>query len=163
LQATSVDEKNRTIIEFDHCPAIEAYAEAIGQTKEEAGNFFMQYPVGLMIGGEPFVRSPQQTKDDSIVFYCSVKEDMQLNVLEAQNMIPDTAEAIAAKEKSMNGIQALVVFSCILRTLQLENEGLTEAYGKVFELPTVGFSTYGESMIGHMNQTATMLAFGRPK
>ncbi|MEN6326458.1 MAG: FIST N-terminal domain-containing protein [Syntrophomonas sp.] len=163
LQATSVDENNRTITEFDHRPAIQAYADAIGQNKEEASNSFMQYPTGLMIDGEPFVRSPQQTKGDSIVFYCSIKEGMQLEVLEAQNMIPDTAEAISVKEKSLNGIQALVVFNCILRTLQLENEGLTEAYGQVFKLPTVGFSTYGESMIGHMNQTATMLAFGRHK
>lgn len=163
LQATSVDETNRTIYEFDHRPAIEAYAEAIEQKNEEASNFFMQYPTGLMIEGEPFVRSPQQTKGNSIVFYCSVKEGMPLEVLKAQNMIPDTVEAISIKEKAVNGIQALVVFNCILRTLQLENEGLTDAYGQVFKIPTVGFSTYGESMIGHMNQTATMLAFGRAK
>lgn len=160
LNPTNVNEASRTINEFDNRPAIEAYAEAIGKSKEEAGNFFMRYPMGLMISGEPFVRSPQQIKDESMVFYCSVKEGMQLEVLEAQNMIPDTAEAISVKEESLNGIQALVVFNCILRTLQLENEGLTDAYGKLFSVPTVGFSTYGESMIGHMNQTATMLVFG---
>lgn len=87
-----------------------------------------------------------------------------MELLEAQNMIADTASSISASAKSLNGIQALLVFNCILRTLQLEDENLTGEYGMVFnQIPTVGFSTYGESFIGHMNQTATMLAFGKSK
>jgi len=84
-----------------------------------------------------------------------------LELMEAQDMIPDTEAAIKAADQELGGIQALIVFNCILRTLQLENEGKTEFFGKIFAgYPTVGFSTYGESYIGHINQTATMLAFG---
>ena len=54
----------------------------------------------------------------------------------------------------------MINFNCILRTLGLEQEQSSEAYGALFgEIPTVGFSTYGEQFIGHINQTATMLVF----
>lgn len=53
---------------------------------------------------------------------------------------------------------ALINFNCILRTLEMESKGLTQQYGELFtDIPTVGFSTYGEAYIGHVNQTATML------
>ena len=42
----------------------------------------------------------------------------------------------------------------------MEQKQATTAYGALFaEVPTVGFSTYGEQYIGHINQTATMLLF----
>ena len=47
-----------------------------------------------------------------------------------------------------------------MRKLELENKNLTDEYGALFSsVPTVGFSTYGEQYIGHINQTATMLVF----
>ena len=37
---------------------------------------------------------------------------------------------------------------------------LCEDYGRIFaQYPTIGFSTCGESYIGHMNQTSTMVLF----
>jgi hypothetical protein len=53
--------------------------------------------------------------------------------------------------------RGLVVFNCILRTLEMKDQGITEAFGKLFTRPSVGFSTYGEAYIGHINQTATIL------
>jgi hypothetical protein len=50
------------------------------------------------------------------------------------------------------------VFNCILRTLDLKKQDKTEAFGKLFVKPTIGLSTYGEAYIGHINQTATILA-----
>ena len=42
--------------------------------------------------------------------------------------------------------------------MELKNNGLDKEYGALFEnIPTIGFSTYGEAYIGHINQTATML------
>jgi hypothetical protein len=155
-------EPQRTIVKLDNRPALEVYSEAVNQTPEDAQGVFMKYPFGLMAAGEPFVRSPQQVQDNKIVFYCSVKEGMTLELLEAQDMIEDTRTAIEKKELEMGGISAILVFNCILRTLQLENEGKSDSYGSIFEkYPAIGFSTYGESFIGHINQTATMLVLGK--
>ncbi len=158
LVATEVAEASREVISFDGKPAAAAYAEALGTTVDNAPNLFMSHPLGLIAGDEIFVRSPQQIKDGKMVFYCNVLQGMELAILTSTDIVADTRNAIKAKNGSGNTIAAIVNFNCILRTLELENESRTEEYGKVFsDVPTVGFSTYGEEYLGHINQTATML------
>lgn len=160
LLATRVNEENRQVLEFNGKDAAAAYAETIGTSVEDAPKHFMKNPVGLMVDGEPYVRSPQQIQDKSMVFYCNVKEQMKLSILESTDIVKDTQAAVAEKQSEMGQLGAILNFNCILRTLELENEGRTDAYGKIFtDVPTVGFSTYGEQCIGHVNQTATMLVF----
>lgn len=163
LLATDVDEAAREVRQFNGKPAISAYAEAIGVPEEEAADHFMSQPIGLMIDGEPYVRSPQQVlPDGTIRFYCNIVQNMRLDVLESTSIVQDTAVAVAEAESELGGISALINFNCILRTLELEAKDLTESYGAVFaDRPAIGFSTYGEQYYGHINQTATMLVFGR--
>jgi hypothetical protein len=158
LVATEVDEATRMVISFDKRPAIQAYASSLGMTVEKATESFMRYPFGLMVDGEPFVRSPQRRDGDKMVFFCQIKEGMELVILESQNIVKDTAAAVQSKLDSIGPVKGIINFNCILRTLELDAKGEAGAYGKVFSgVPTVGFSTYGEEYIGHINQTATML------
>jgi hypothetical protein len=160
LTVTKANEFNREVYEFNGKPAAIAYAEALGVTVEEAPKRFMHNPVGLVFEGEPFVRSPQQIKGNTMLFYCSVKEGMELSLLESTDIIASTKQALDAARKKLGGISGVINFNCILRTLELYQRGLTEEYGKMFGgVPTVGFSTYGEQYIGHINQTATLLVF----
>jgi hypothetical protein len=160
LTATRVDEGARTVLEFDGKPAAEAYAEALGIDPGEAPDHFMHAPVGLMVEGEPYVRSPQQLEGKSICFYCNIKQGMELSLLESTDIPGDTRNAVNAKLEQLGSIAGLVNFHCILRTLELEQKEQTGEYGKIFtDIPTVGFSTYGEEYIGHINQTSTMLVF----
>jgi hypothetical protein len=154
LVADEVDEATRTVIKFNGKSAVAAYATATGTTVEKVADKFMSNPVGLMVGGEPFVRSPQQVKDGKIVFYCNIKQGTKLALLEATDIIKDTRQAI---DKAA-GASAIINFNCILRTLELEAKNLTGQYGQLFNnVPTIGFSTYGEAYLGHINQTATIL------
>ncbi len=154
LTPTRVDRKTRAVLEFDGRPAAQAYAEAVGAiSAETAANAFMTNPLGLMAEDEPFVRSPQRIDGDKLHFYCSVHEGVELAVLQGQDMVADTKKALDESK-----FRSLIVFNCILRTLDLKSQGKTEAYGKLFTQPTIGFSTYGEAYIGHINQTATILA-----
>ncbi len=161
LLATKVNEANREVLEFNHQPAVEAYANAIGIPADKADDAFSKHPLGLMVGDEPYVRSPQQIlPDNGIRFYCHIKEGMELDILETANIIADTTQAIRQKREELGTISGLINFHCILRTLELEEAELTEAYGHIFdEFPAIGFSTYGEEYIGHLNQTSTMLVF----
>jgi hypothetical protein len=160
LLATQVDENLRKVIQFNHQPALQAYAEALGVPPAKAATLFMQYPLGLMAGKEPFVRSPQRVEDGCMFFYCKIKQGMELQVLQATDIVADTRAALEAKKKEMGHVSGVIDFHCILRTLQLRNEHRCAEYGALFAgIPAVGFSTYGEEYLGHINQTSTMLLF----
>ena len=148
LVATEVDEASRTVHAFDGRPAAQAYAAALGVAPEALPALFARHPLGLMAGDEPFVRSPQRVVGEAVKFYCAIAEGAEL----------ETRLALERKRRMLGGISGLVNFNCILRTLELQKNGQTAAYGALFaDVPTVGFSTYGEEYLGHVNQTATML------
>lgn len=158
--ATKVDEASREIIELDNKPASEVYAAAVGRTVEEAAASFMTHPFGIMIGDEPFVRSPQQYNGKAIKFYCNIAEGTELRLLESKNIITDTQKDLSQKVSEFGNVSGILNFNCILRTLELQNKKQTEEYGKIFSaVPTVGFSTYGEEYIGHINQTSVIVIF----
>jgi hypothetical protein len=160
LMATKVNESSREIIEFNNQPAAKTYAEALNTTPDDLSNRFIHNPVGLLIGNDIYVRSPQQTKGDNVVFYCVIKQGVELALLESTNIVKDTRASVEEKRNGNGNISGIINFHCILRTLDLEQQGLTEEYGKIFsDIPTIGFSTYGEEYLGHINQTSTMQVF----
>jgi hypothetical protein len=161
LEVTKADEAKREVSEFNGKPAAIAYAEAVGTTIEEAPKKFMSNPVGLIIDDEPYVRSPQQiTSNGNMTFYCSVLEGTELSLLESTDIIQDTRKAIKQAQNQLGTISGIININCILRTLELTQKNLADDHEQLFSgIPTVGFSSYGEQYIGHINQTATMLVF----
>ncbi len=158
LVPTKVDEPLRLVSEFDHRPALDAYAHVLGVSPEEAPDLFVKHPLGLMVDGDPFVRSPQRVQDRGIVFYCRIKQGMKLDVLQATDIVAQTRQAIEARKAAPESISGIIDFQCILRTLQLRKEKRCDEYGRIFAgIPTAGFSTYGEAYLGHINQTSTIL------
>jgi hypothetical protein len=157
LVATKVDEAKREVLEFNGRPAALAYAEALKVAPADLSAQFMRHPLGLVIDGEPFVRSPQMVADGAVRFYCQILQGMELHLLESTDIVQDTAKAL----QSIGKPTAMVNFHCILRTLELKDKKQCDAYGAVFaNVPTIGFSTYGEAYIGHINQTSTILVLG---
>ncbi|WP_321417152.1 FIST N-terminal domain-containing protein [uncultured Methanomethylovorans sp.] len=160
LVATKVDEKTREVIEFNHEPAAIAYSKALGVSVKELPEHFMHNPLGLMVDDEPFVRSPQAMAGNKVKFYCSIKEGMELSLLESMDIVEETAKDIEKKLAEIESASGMINFNCILRTLELENKGQCQKYADIFKkVPTIGFSTYGEQYVGHINQTATIAVF----
>jgi hypothetical protein len=157
LVPTAVEENLRRVIEFDHQPAAGAYSAALGLTREEAASQFFRNPLGLMFEGEPFVRSPQMFEGDAMRFFCQIRRDQKLAVLEATDMVNDTRRVIEAR-RAAGEIRGILEFQCIRRSSQLHEEGRMDEYGAIFSgIPRIGFSTFGEEYLGHLNQTSTML------
>lgn len=160
LLATKVNEATREVVEFNNEPAAVAYAKALGVTVKELPGHFMHNPLGLMVDDEPFVRSPQAVVGNNVKFYCSIREGMELSLLESMNIVEETAKDIEEKLAELEHVAGMVNFNCILRTLELENKGQCQKYADLFKkIPTIGFSTYGEQYVGHINQTATIAVF----
>jgi len=155
LTPTRVDEKRRVVIEFNGKPATEAYAEALGISVEELAKKLVEYPVGLVFDADNFfVRSPRQIEGASISFYCAIKEGQELTILHSEDIVKGTRNDLQKCED----VKAVIDFCCCLRILELKSKDLLNEYAKIFEdVPSIGFSTYGESYIGHINQTSTML------
>jgi len=160
--ANKVNEENRQVVELNNKPAIVAYSDAIGVSSiEEATKHFMINPLGLVVGeNDIFVRSPREVKDASMIFYCNILEGMEVNLLEATNIIEDTEKAIKDKINELGEIDGIINFQCTHRTEELEKKNLSKEYAEIFRnIPNIGFSAYGEQFIGHMNHTSAMLAF----
>ena len=155
LNPTKVDEARRMVVEFDGKPAVEAYAQALGISVDEFTKTLGKYPVGLVFDENNFfVRSPQQIEGTSVIFYCSVKEGLELTALNPGDIV----ERTRADLQKYGELNAIVDFYCCLRSIELHDRNQTKAYSEIFgNVPVIGFATYGESYIGHINQTSTML------
>lgn len=162
LTATKVNEEAREVIEFNNKPAALAYAEALGVSlNDDISQYFSSNPVGLAVGeNNIFIRSPQQVKGASIVFYCNILQGMDVRLLESTDIVKDTEKAVKDKLKENGNIRGFIGFHCVERSLELQKHNQERQYGEIFkDIPSIGFCSYGEQYIGHMNQSATMLLF----
>jgi len=156
LTPTKVNEKRRAVNEFDGKPAAVAYAEALGVSVDDLPKYFAERPVGLVFDEKNiFIRSPQEILEDgSVTFGSAIKEGLELNVVQATDIVAGTVNAL----QNACDAKAIVDFNCAYRFVELTAKKQLQAYSEIFgNVPTIGFSTYGESYIGHMNQTSTML------
>lgn len=160
LVVTKAHEDRREVIRFNDKPAVKAYAELLGVTVEDVTNLFIHNPVGLVVDGIPYALAPQQIRGNSMVFYCSVYEGMELSLLEATDIVNDTRKALGQAKKTLGSISGIISIDCVLRTLELAQKQQTEDYVKLFsDIPIVGFNSYGEIYLNSLNQTAIMLVF----
>lgn len=161
LICTRVDVNKRKVYEINNQPATTEYARILGVKPSKLEEYFMTYPFGEIINGEPFVKSPQKIEGTSIKFYSAVLPDISYHILKSFSIIADTKINIAEKVMNFGEITGLINFNCILRILELKNNDQLKAYGEIFEnIPSIGFSTYGESFSSFVNQTSVMLLFG---
>jgi hypothetical protein len=164
FSVTRADPARRTVYEVDGRPVLEAYAEATGVPPEAFGfETFMRYPWALMEGDQPWLRSPKAvTEDGGLEFLCEIEEGRRLQLMRQAEMLGPTRAALAEARRQLGGeVQGSLVFNCVYRRLELDALDLHEEYLALFAFaPMAGFHTYGESYLGHMNQTCVGLLLG---
>ncbi|GAA2048112.1 FIST N-terminal domain-containing protein [Catenulispora yoronensis] len=164
LEVTEADVENRTVYEFDNRSATAAYAEAIGANPATLGaEDWIEHPVGLMIDGQPWIRSPQQVlADGGLRFYCQIMPGMRVEVMRSTDVLGETTAALEAARADLGGtVAGAVIFNCCLRRMEMDARGLTGRFPEALAgIPSAGFHTYGESWFGHVNQTLTGVVFG---
>jgi hypothetical protein len=162
MRITRADVTGRRVEEIDGRPAAEVYAEVAGVPVAELDSqVWMRCPVGLMIDGQPWIRSPQSVVDGGIQFYAQLRPGMQVELMMAGDLVADTRRAVQQAERELGGIRGSVLFNCVLRRMEMDADGNGEQFRATFEgIPTAGFHTYGETWLGHVNQTLTGVVFG---
>ena len=77
-------------------------------------------------------------------------------------LVGSMAKTIHELEADIGKVSYLLAFDCILRKLELSQEGEIPSMERLLNNHSVvGFSTYGEQYNGlHINQTCTGIAFG---
>ena len=158
LTPTKVIEDDRKVVEFDYKPAAAAYSEILGVSVDDLPKYFSACPFGLVFDEQNiFIRTALEIKENlSLRFCCAVKEGLELDIVRATDVLADTRADL--KKHKINEMKAIVDFHCAYRFIQLDAKNELKEYSELFgNVPTIGFSTYGESYIGHMNETSTML------
>ncbi len=156
LTVTKSDVKNRVMYEIDNRPVAEVYAEVLGVDKSEISNYFVSNPLGVLANNEIFIRTFNEIQENGISLHCGIPEGTEIHVLKIGDIIEDT-------KRDLNSVitetpAGVVNFNCLYRTLEITNKNIIQPYCDLFgKYTSIGFSTYGESYLGHINETSTIL------
>ncbi|HRI65983.1 MAG TPA: FIST N-terminal domain-containing protein [Polyangium sp.] len=162
VKVTRVDASRRLILELEGKPAAPYYAEALGVDPAAlAFPHFLANPLGLMIDGEPWLRSGVRVQGDALLFACAVVEGSRLHFMRANDMVADTQAKFDKSREALGGsVGGAIFFNCAYRMIEASMNGTDEAYHRVLStVAHVGLHSNGESYIGHINQTLTGLMF----
>ena len=117
------------------------------------------YSFGVDIKSELFIRSISNidTENKILHFFCDIDFGDELILVEAKNFANSTKQALDVFLRNKPDPIAMLANDCILRRLNNPNElSQVTAFNKI---NAVGFSTFGELLGVHMNQTLTALFF----
>ncbi|MRR55598.1 MAG: FIST domain containing protein [Deltaproteobacteria bacterium] len=164
LVVTEADPVRRIVFEINGLPAAEEYSRLVGVEEHELNAMsFAASPVVVMIDGTDYVRSIQKANPDgSLSFYCSIEEGLVLRVAHGVDLVRNLEHTFDLIRAEIGPPQLVFGCDCILRNLELTENGLKERVGEIFvRNNSIGFSSYGEQFRGvHVNQTLTGCAIG---
>ncbi|OPX55424.1 FIST C domain-containing protein [Oceanospirillum multiglobuliferum] len=142
---------------------MDALCQHFSCSKAQLGAKLQGYSFGVEIGGELFVRSIAGMDESSgaISFFCDLHFGDQLHLLKANPFASQTEQEYQQFARNKPTPIAMLANDCILRRLNNANE--LNRVTPFQKIPSAGFSTFGELLGVHMNQTLTAIFFYRVK
>lgn len=164
MVVTAADSAHRVVQEINGYPAATEYARVLNASGVNLdASHFATSPVVVMIDGTNYVRSIRQANDDgSLTFFCAIEEGLVFRVAKGVGLLDNLTEKMGRLKASLGELQAVLVFDCILRRLEISTPEERDAIERVLlDHHAIGFNTYGEQYNGvHVNQTLVGIAFG---
>ncbi len=117
------------------------------------------------VGSEFFLRSMMRFEGESLQMAGAVDEGSVLRIMEGADLVDRTRAGVAETIAHLRAPAAgALVFNCGGRLFEAKSLGLeTELYAAMAQIPSAGFSTYGEQLNGlHVNHTLTGIVLGAP-
>ena len=161
---TAADADRRIIHRIDGRPAAQDYARLVGVSVDGLDpTRFAGQPMVVLIDGTSYVRSIQKVNPDgSLSLFCAIEEGIVLRAARGAHLGENLIEAFADINADIGRPQLVIGCDCVLRKLEILNDGHIGTVEKVFaENNVIGFNSYGEQFHGvHVNQTLTGIAIG---
>lgn len=162
--ATKVDVKERIVYEYDHKPAAEVMAKALGTTLEKLPQHLDSHPVARIIGDELYITANKLiTKNKGIAYHARVYNNAQMVLLEPLEYRKVNEETIAKIKKEVPKPAFSLVVHCLARSALFEGEQYINEFAKKMSDALgdyIGFSGYGEQMnVQNFNHTMVVAVF----
>ena len=161
---TAANAEHRVVHELNAEVAAREYASSIGLMLDDLSPLsFASYPLVVKVGGDYYCRSIRNVNaDGSLSFYCAIDEGLVFTLARLKDMLRSTQQKLEEVDMSLDGIDIVLGFECVLRRLDAENRQVMRQMEELYKrYGVVGFHTYGEQLNAmHLNQTLTGIAFG---
>jgi hypothetical protein len=167
LVITLADPERRVVYEINGEAAARAYAKAL-QLDEAAlsQRHFACHPLLLDLGEQLLPRAIRsRNHDGSLQLACAIEEGLVVSVADSADPVAVLELALDQATDQVPQPDALLVFDCVLRRVELEARALDGRIGEILaRRGAAGFSGYGEQLGPlHTNHTLTGIALGAPR
>nr|WP_028302702.1 methyl-accepting chemotaxis protein [Oceanospirillum maris] len=131
-------------------------------TSDTLDHHLTGYSFGVDIGDELFIRSVADINQatETVTFFCDLHFGDRLHLVKAGSFTDQTDQAYRKYSADKPQPVAMLANDCILR--RINNGPNLDRLSTFNQIPTAGFSTFGELLGVHMNQTLTAVFFYQP-
>jgi hypothetical protein len=163
---TGADPDQRLLTELDGRPALERYRELVegqGGTITDTQSAAV-FPFARYVEGKAYVRSVYDLEGPALRMASAVETGQILRLMRTGDLVGSTARELERADSLVNGMCALVAFSCVARHFEAARFGHVDGLAALYRrFPVVGFHTFGEQLGATLvNHTLTGLALGTP-
>lgn len=163
-KSTKVDVRKRIVYEYDHKPAAEVMAGALGVTMKELPSYLDSYPMGRIIGNDMYIVANNAIVEGSaMAYHARIYKNSQIVLLEPdsyKSVIRTTLEQV--KQECKKPSLTLMV-NCLARSILFEGDGYLNTFATEVGAVVgnyIGFAGYGEQLNEqHFNQTMILAVF----